>query len=217
MYMLQEIIKDEIRKLKPILSNYGIKLERFLAKGTTSYVFLGTFNEEKVVIKYQRPDTPRKTLGREAHILEILRGRNITGDLIFYTQIKGRELLVRKYVDGELLINTLPKKEDILKIAEKAYVLDILGIDHGQIQGGKHIIIGNDVWIIDFEKASTRRKPRNLTSAMAMLFLSNNVISRRISIKYGITGDFKEMLRSALREYKVSKDIKKVMEVLSIL
>ncbi|RLF92167.1 serine/threonine protein kinase [Thermococci archaeon] len=215
--MLQEIIKDEIRKLKPILSEYGIELERFLAKGTTSYIFLGIFNNERVIIKYQRPDTPRKTLKREARILEILKGRNITGDLVSYMQLGGRELLIRKYVDGEPLIKALPKKRDILKIAGKAYTLDILGIDHGQIQGGKHIIIGDDVWIIDFEKASTERKPRNLTSAMAMLFLSNNVISRRISDEYRIMEDFRKMLRSALREYKVSKDIKKVMEVLSTL
>ncbi|ASJ16909.1 serine/threonine protein kinase [Thermococcus chitonophagus] len=215
--MLQEIIEDEIRKLKPILSDYGVELERFLAKGTTSYVFLGTLGGKKVVVKYQRPDSPRKTLGREAKILEILQGKDITGDLVLYTKIERREVLVREYVEGELLINLTPRKEDILRIAEKAYALDTLGIDHGQIQGGKHIIIGKDVWIIDFEKASTQRRPKNLTSAMAMLFLSDNVISRRISKEYGITDEFRESLRLALREYKTSRNLKRVVEVLSTL
>lgn len=218
MAMLQLINKDVLNKIKEELERYEVKLGDFLTKGTTSIIFLGKYRGKDVVVKVSRDDSPRKNLKKEAEILRHLRGREITGDLILYTTVGGREILVREYVPGEPVLLVTPSKKHILKIAGKTFVLDKLGIDHGQIQGGKHILLtSNDVYIIDFEKGSLTRKTRNLTSALSMLFIGNNSISKRVREKFDIDEEFIRELKLRLREYKEKKEIRGLFDLLSIL
>ncbi|BAA30412.1 serine/threonine protein kinase [Pyrococcus horikoshii] len=219
MVTIEGVINKSIEVLNKELGKYRIKVKKFLAKGTTSFVFLGEFGGSDVIIKYQRPDSPRRNLEKEAKILEILKGSGITGELILYGKIDDREVLVREYLNGLHLMEVENiERHHLFRIAEKTYKLDTLGIDHGQIQGGKHILVGkDDIWLIDFEKASMNRKPRNLTSAMSMLFLGNNIVSRRISEKFNITESFREEMRKALKYYKRNGDPREVFELIATL
>lgn len=210
------ISQEELEKFKEFLKKRGIKLEKFYSKGTTSIVFTGKAEKRKVIIKLERPDSPRKNFKREAEILRFLEGEGITPRLIDYGIFGKREFLVREFAEGEPLLYSTPQKKHILQILEKTHRLDILGIDHGQIQGGKHIIINDTVWIIDFEKAGFR-KPKNVTSAMAMMFLNDNVVAKRVREKFHLDQHFLNSLREALREYKKTKNIEKIKELLSSL
>ncbi|MCA6214798.1 serine/threonine protein kinase [Thermococcus bergensis] len=210
------ISQKELEKFKELLGKRGIKLEKFYSKGTTSLVFTGNAEGKKVIIKLERPDSPRKNFKREAEILKFLEREEITPRLVDYGVFEGREFLVREFAEGEPLLYATPQKKHILEILEKTYKLDVLGIDHGQIQGGKHIIINDTVWIIDFEKAGFR-KPKNVTSAMAMIFLNDNIISKRVREEFQLDQDFLNSLREALREYKRTKNIEKLRELLSSL
>jgi putative serine/threonine protein kinase len=210
------ISQKELEKFKELLGKRGIKLEKFYSKGTTSLVFTGNAEGKKVIIKLERPDSPRKNFKREAEILKFLEGEEITPRLVDYGVFEGREFLVREFAEGEPLLYATPQKKHILEILEKTYKLDALGIDHGQIQGGKHIIINDTVWIIDFEKAGFR-KPKNVTSAMAMIFLNDNIIAKRVREKFNLDTRFLNVLREALREYKRTKNIEKLRELLSSL
>jgi len=210
------ISQKELEKFKELLGKRGIKLEKFYSKGTTSLVFTGNAEGKKVIIKLERPDSPRKNFKREAEILKFLEGEEITPRLVDYGVFEGREFLVREFAEGEPLLYATPQKKHILEILEKTYKLDVLGVDHGQIQGGKHILIGDAVWIIDFEKAGFR-KPKNVTSAMAMIFLNDNIISKRVREEFQLDQDFLNSLREALREYKTTKNIEKLRELLSAL
>ncbi|EHR79459.1 serine/threonine protein kinase [Thermococcus litoralis DSM 5473] len=210
------ITQKELEKFKELLGKRGIKLEKFYSKGTTSLVFTGNAEGKKVIIKLERPDSPRKNFKREAEILKFLEREEITPRLVDYGVFEGREFLVREFAEGEPLLYATPQKKHILQILEKTYRLDALGIDHGQIQGGKHIIINDTVWIIDFEKAGFR-KPKNVTSAMAMIFLNDNIIAKRVREKFNLDTRFLNALREALREYKRTKNIEKIGELLSSL
>ncbi|WP_087038027.1 serine/threonine protein kinase [Thermococcus litoralis] len=210
------ISQKELEKFKELLGKRGIKLEKFYSKGTTSLVFTGNAEGKKVIIKLERPDSPRKNFKREAEILKFLEREEITPRLVDYGVFEGREFLVREFAEGEPLLYATPQKKHILQILEKTYRLDALGIDHGQIQGGKHIIINDTVWIIDFEKAGFR-KPKNVTSAMAMIFLNDNIIAKRVREKFNLDTRFLNALREALREYKRTKNIEKIKELLSSL
>jgi putative serine/threonine protein kinase len=210
------ISQKELEKFKELLGKRGIKLEKFYSKGTTSLVFTGNAEGKKVIIKLERPDSPRKNFKREAEILKFLEREEITPRLVDYGVFEGREFLVREFAEGEPLLYATPQKKHILEILEKTYKLDVLGVDHGQIQGGKHILIGDAVWIIDFEKAGFR-KPKNVTSAMAMIFLNDNIISKRVREEFQLDQDFLNSLREALREYKTTKNIEKLRELLSAL
>ncbi|AEH24844.1 serine/threonine protein kinase [Pyrococcus yayanosii] len=211
------VSEEDIKELRKFLRGEGIELLEPYSKGTTSVVFKGMAGKKPVVIKWQRRDSPRRTLWREARILEMLKGTGVTAEPVLYAEVLGREILVREFLEGKPIIEADVEKKHLLRIAEKAHLLDVMGVDHGQIQGGKHIIIGEDVWIIDFEKASTQRKPRNLTSAMAMIFLSNNIVSRRVLEKFGIGDDFRKAMRETLREYKRTMNPSKVFELLASL
>ena len=55
--------------------------------------------------------------------------------------------------------------------------LDILGLDHGELSDlRKHVVVAEGVpWILDFESASTGRRPRNVTSAAQYLLVGGKV------------------------------------------
>ncbi len=206
------------------------RLERFLAhldelgfdevmplsKGTTSLVFVGEFGGKKVIVKLQRPDSPRSNFDREAEILRAIEPFGITPPLLFRGTFEGFPYIVREFAEGEPILYANIEKFHLFQIAEKTALLDRLGLDHGQIQGGKHIIIGDRVWIIDFEKAGWR-KPNNLTSAMSMLFIGRNAISERIYQKFDLDEDFRETMKRALRIYKKEGKFSAVLDVLSTL
>jgi len=49
---------------------------------------------------------------------------------------------------------------------------------------------------------------------MAMIFLNNNVISKRVREKFKINPMFLETLRKELKQYKETKNIEKIKELL---
>ena len=217
--MIGHLIDEEtLERFYKHLKERGIKNITPFSKGNTSLVFTGELKDKKILIKLQRKDSPRKTIEREAKILEILQGTNITPELLFTGKFEGLGYLVRKFAEGVPILYADVKKHHLLKIFEKTLALDGLNIDHGQIQGGKHIIIGrSDVWIIDFEKASLRRKPKNLTAAISMIFLSENAISKRVRERFKIDESFLRDMRKALAIYKKEKNTKEILELLSSL
>lgn len=215
--MFNHLIPERIiKRLSYELSRMGIiKLSPY-SKGTTSVVFLAKIGRKSVVVKLQRPDSPRSNFKKEAELLRILTPYSITPKLVVLGEIGGLAYIVRELAEGMPILYADVKRKHVFEIAHKTATLDRLGLDHGQIQGGKHIIIGGSVWIIDFEKAGWRR-PKNLTSAMAMMFLNENVISRRLGERFSVEGAFLKELREALKVYKREGKLSPVLDVLSAL
>jgi len=193
----------------------GMELS-FLSKGTTSLVFAGRSSDGRsVLVKLQRPDSPRANLFKEFKLLEFLAPLRVAPRPIGYGRFSGLEFIVREIADGVEIRNALDIIEGahVFSMAYKALTLDRLGLDHGQIQGGKHVIVGEDVWFIDFEKAGFRRS-NNLTALLSMLFLGGNVISRTLSRRFGLDWRFRGELLRAVRIYKSSGNFRPVFDVL---
>lgn len=184
------------------------------SKGTTSLVFLGKFGSKRVVIKLQRPDSPRENFEKEAEIIELVSPFGITPPILFRGSFGGLKYIVREFAEGEPILYAELEKKHIFEIALKTALLDRLGIDHGQIQGGKHIIVGEGVYLIDFEKAGIR-KPRNLTSAMAMIFLGDNIIAKRVREKFSLDREFLRNLREELGNYKRTGRVSGILDLFS--
>ncbi|NJE85347.1 serine/threonine protein kinase [Thermococcus sp. CX2] len=213
--MFDHLISEaRLKRFYSFLKGCGYTEIRPFAKGTTSLIFTAELDEKSVIVKLERPDSPRRNLAREAEILKILEPYDVTPPLIEYGTFEGLEYLIREFAPGEMIFHADIEKRHLFEIVHKTALLDRLGIDHGQIQGGKHIIVGERVWLIDFEKAGLR-KPKNLTSAMAMLFLSDNYISRRVRRKFGIDGVFLDELRYELGRYKKTGELSGVFRLLS--
>jgi len=196
------------------LEGLGFEGVRPYSKGTTSLVFLGTLDDRKVVVKLQRPDSPRGNFDREADILRTIEPFEVTPPLVLRGSFDGLPYLVREFAEGEPVLYAEIEKRHLFQIAEKTALLDRLGLDHGQIQGGKHIIVGERVYIIDFEKANWR-KPNNLTSAMSMLFVGRNSISERLYRKFGLEESFRKKMKDALRKYKRTGKLSCLLRLLS--
>jgi putative serine/threonine protein kinase len=196
------------------LEDLGFEGIRLYSKGTTSLVFLGIFDGREVVVKLQRPDSPRSNFDKEAEILKTIGPFDVTPPLVLTGSFDGLPYLVREFAEGKPVLYAEIEKHHLFRIAEKTALLDRLGLDHGQLQGGKHIIIGEEVYIIDFEKAGWR-KPNNLTSAFSMLFVGRNSISERLYEKFGLEESFREKMKDALRDYKRSGKLSSLLGLLS--
>ncbi|MBU7017402.1 MAG: serine/threonine protein kinase [Theionarchaea archaeon] len=170
-----------------------------LGKGWSSLVVYGIFDNRKVAVKIQRKDSHRISLAREASILRTTNDYGI-GPLLY---VEGNKFLVLEYADGDPVGESTMKKEHILTFLEQCHQLDLLNIDHGQIQGGKHLLVGRKSWIIDFEKAGYRT-PKNVTSLISELFLKKTVSAQRMCIHYGVDP---EELMDAAHNYKRDFDI----------
>ncbi len=210
------ISKAQLGRFYSHLKSLGFEEIRPYAKGTTSLILSARIYEKNVIIKLQRPDSPRRNFAREAKIVRTIEPFGITPPLVAYGVFEGLEYLIREFAEGEIIFYADLEKRHLFEIVEKTALLDRLGLDHGQIQGGKHIVVGERVYLIDFEKANWR-KPKNLTSAVAMVLLNDNYISRRVREKFGIDGEFLDEMRNEVRDYKRTGRVSGLLRLLSAL
>ncbi len=208
------ISKAQLGRFYSHLRGLGLDEIGPYAKGTTGLIFRARLDEKNVIIKLQRSDSPRQNFMREAEIIRAMEPFSVTPPLIAYGVFEGLEYLIREFAEGEIIFYAELEKRHIFEIVEKTSLLDGMSLDHGQIQGGKHIIIGERVYLIDFEKAGWR-KPRNLTSAMAMIFLNDNYISHRVREKFGIDREFLDEMRNEVRAYKRTGRLSGLLRLLS--
>jgi len=190
-------IEDIIEEGKTLV--YG---KRILGKGTTALVVKAVFQANFVALKIRRTDSNRESMEKEAQILNLLKDTGIVPKVLAYS----KNFIVMELVEGEKIDDFLNKadhneiKRIIKRLLEICIILDKMGIDHGDLNNASdHIIIGNDIKIIDFESASINRRAQNLTSIVSYLFLSNKPFSKKILSLFKFERD--EIIK-ILREYK---------------
>ena len=208
--------KGRNKTLERALEELGVELIPFgkkeifgvpvLGKGWSSVVVYGVFDNRKVAVKIQRKDSPRISLGKEASFLRITNEFNI-GPTLYY---KGHNFLVLEYIDGKPIKEAEAKKGHVLSFFEQCHKLDLLRLDHGQIQGGKHLIIGKKCCIIDFEKAGYRT-PRNVSSLISELFLKKTQFAQRMKSQCCID---EGRLIEVIHRYKQNFDLDSILNTL---
>jgi len=179
-----------------------------LGKGCVSVVVLARNTLGRCALKIRRIDSDRSTMEHEAEMLRI--ANSVGAGPKLHTASKN--FLLMDYVEGTLFpswVNTLKGKgkkrslqSTVLKILEICFKLDKVGLDHGELsRAPKHVIVtaeGKPI-LVDFETASIKRKPSNLTSICQYLFIGSQV-SKRVR---KIVGEINiRSLIEALREYK---------------
>ncbi|WP_456374391.1 protein kinase [Methanocaldococcus sp.] len=192
---------DVLNKLEEIKK---VEIIDVLGKGHRGVVLKGIYNNKEVAIKIPRKDSPKNTIKNEAMILKMLEKYNIAPKVYDY----GEDYLIMEFIDGEELKSAVDKLEknkllkvveDILRITLK---LDNLGIEHKEIQGGRHFLITNEkTYIIDFDKAKIKKTTKNFTGAIALLF-GEGKISKTIRGKLNINNDEITFIRKFAKTYK---------------
>lgn len=106
----------------------------------------------------------------------------------------------------------------VTEILEQCYRLDIFQLDHGELTRiDNHVMVSenNQISLIDFESASTKRKPCNVTSASQALLLSGGSISKKICKFIDIKDP--EYLLNCLKKYKKRKNRQNFENILSLI
>ncbi|MBU7023310.1 MAG: serine/threonine protein kinase [Theionarchaea archaeon] len=210
--------KERNVQLEGTLADLGITLLPFgrntvwgvpvLGKGWSSIVVYGTQGQKEVAIKIQRRDSHRRSLSREALFLRIVNGKGI-GPTLYH---EGKDFLVLEYVEGAPIRDIPVQPVHVRSFLEQCHTLDLLTVDHGQIQGGKHLIIGEKCWIIDFEKAGFRA-PQNVSSLVSELFLRKTEYASRMRSQFRTSP---ESLIEITQEYKKTHDLAPLLDVLHL-
>jgi len=192
-----------------------------LGKGCVSVVVLARNTLGRCALKIRRTDSDRSSMDHEA---EMLRRANSAGaGPKLHTA--SNNFLLMDYVEGTLFpswVNALKGKgkkrslqNALLNILEVCFKLDKAGLDHGELsRAPKHIIVtaeGKPI-LVDFETASIKRKPSNLTSICQYLFIGSEV-SKHVR---KIVGEINvRILIEALREYKQEMSEERFKRVLA--
>ncbi|MFH1391710.1 MAG: RIO1 family regulatory kinase/ATPase [Candidatus Diapherotrites archaeon] len=184
------------------LKENNLYLVEQIAKGWTSFVYLVKDSKgKKFVVKSLREKANRRDMvERETENLTLANSVGVGPKLI--DRDFENNVVLLEFIEGSSFIDWLfsnPKKIELEKflkeLFEQAEKLDKKHIDHGQLAGkGKNILVrkGKPV-IIDFEKASTKRKVGNVNQLKAFLFLNpHSTITKKV--KEILESDFKKFL-----------------------
>lgn len=178
-------------RLKGILKERNLELIEKISKGYSSEIYLVQNTEgKKFALKVEKEKSPRKEMvKKETRNLKAANSLGIGPKLIDYSERK--RWILMEYIDGitfnEWLFEKHPTKKQLEGflngLFNQAKQLDSIGLDHGQLAGkGKNILVqrGRPI-IVDFEKASQRRKPHNVTQLESFVYRNpHSAITKRI-------------------------------------
>jgi putative serine/threonine protein kinase len=163
----------------------NLKILDVLAKGKHGIVYNAIYNKKKCVVKKAIKNGPSMhCILKEGEFLRILNKKSI-GPKLFY---KDDEKIVMEKVKGKTIeeIDIKKNKTIALSVLNQCYEMDKMGISKFEMTNPhKHIFIyGKKVKMIDFERCSYTKKPKNVTQFCEYLRRRGCVISREALIDY---------------------------------
>jgi len=178
-----------------------------LGLGTVGIVVKAGTGEGLCALKIRRTDANRPDMEAEVRVAKLANRVGVGPDVYAHS----KDMILMKLLESQELDDWLGGlsgrgtrvvvREMIHSLLNQCRKLDIMGIDHGQLSNlRKHAVIAEGTpWIIDFESASTGRKPRNVTTALQYLFIGGAIspaLRRASGVKETTT------LKRLLAEYK---------------
>jgi len=182
-----------------------------LGKGVAGMVLTGRAGNNRIAIKIRRTDSRRDNVRKEAAMLKAANEVDVGPEYYGNTD----DILLMGFVEGLDLpswISTLRGKgrrkqlrETVGDLLQQCFRMDRAGLDHGELsRAHKNVCVvtsGHPV-ILDFESASRKRSPKNLTSIAQYFFLGEGFAGR---VKRIVGPTDKERLKTQLRLYKSEK------------
>ena len=189
-----------------------------LGKGCVSVVVKALIDGKTVALKIRRLDADRESMEREADFLKIANSVDV-GPKLF---AKSKNVLAMQVADGQKIEYWIKQDFGVrqirtvaLQVLEQCFRLDAIGLDHGELSNlKKHVIVGNNVTIIDFESASTGRRLSNVTAATQCLFIGS-AIARKVCRVLRV--DSSDEIILSLRKYKNNVNKENFESLISVL
>ncbi len=195
-------------RIKYIMKFKDIRNVEFFAKGKRGRVFTGNYNGKKVAIKVN------KKINNEKSWLKILNKHKIGPKFIS----SDKDYIVYEFIDGKRILDYINDndKKEVIRVLKEVFmqcrVLDRLKIDKKEMHNPwKHILIGNEVKMIDFERCHKVDKGKNVTQFGQFLLRKKDLLKRK-----GISINRKEFIR-ILKGYKnkqTGANFKKILTII---
>ncbi|MFM8658446.1 MAG: RIO1 family regulatory kinase/ATPase [Candidatus Nitrosotenuis sp.] len=221
-------IKSRVKELKQ-LGIDGVSFEGpmvinkicVLGKGYAGIVVLAKQGTNKVALKIRRTDSPRKDMKGETKLLSAANKVRVGPKLIS----SSKNFVVMEFVSGKKIYDwvdelkgkgsTAKLKSVIKKVLTDCYRLDEAGLDHGELSNiTKHVIVGKNITMIDFESASLERRASNVTSASQAMLIGSG-LANMVNRIYKLPP--KQKIISSLRSYKENRTKESFDQVLEVL
>ncbi len=217
---------DELRSQEVTSLEFSGKASVFgvpvpvLGKGYVGIVVVAHLKGERVAVKIRRADADRVDLFHEAQMLTKASSVGVAPKFI----AASKNFLIMQLIEGETLpdwLKTLNEKARLKHVLtallENCHKLDEIGLDHGELsKAPKHVIIDENEkpWLVDFETASDKRKPANVTAICSFLFTGEGAVAKRIA---DILGEReREGIIKALRTYRNQRTWSNLENVLKV-
>lgn len=189
--------------------NLPIRDIEFFSRGRRGVIYIGVYKEKKVAIKVKRPTSnAERAIENEYFWLKKLNSYSIGPKVVFFKN----KALVYEFVEGKHILDFFKKasKKDRAMILKQVFrqlrIMDRLKINKKEMHKPlKHIIIGEKVVLLDFERCYKSNKPKNVTQFCQFLL-------RRKLIKVK-EEDFIALLRS----YKKNFDNESFNKILKLI
>jgi putative serine/threonine protein kinase len=154
-----------------------------LGLGTVGVVVKAKVGSRLFAIKIRRTDANRPDMKEESRITRMANRLGIGPEVVSSSKdFMIMRLLESKELDAWLKALKGPGTREVARnlvhsLLNQCRKLDIMGIDHGQLSNlRKHAVVAEGrAWIIDFESASTSRRPRNVTTATQYLLVGGRL------------------------------------------
>lgn len=156
-----------------------------LGVGTVGVVVRASVGGQVQALKIRRTDANRSDMTGEVRITALVNRIGVgvplyahSKDFILMKLLEYQEL--HEWIRGLRGPGTRKgARRMIHELLNQCRKLDIMGVDHGQLSNlRKHAVVAEGrPWLIDFESASTARRPRNVTTAAQYLFIGGRVSS----------------------------------------
>jgi len=153
-----------------------------LGKGCVGIVVEGQLKDgTRVALKIRRTDANRPSMIAEARLHRRANAENVgpsllgeSSDVLSMGLVKGWTLPVWT---SSLLSRNSRDVSILRELLEQCFTLDGIGLDHGELSHAhKNVLVTPECpVIIDFESASLKRKPGNVTSIIQYLFIAGGV------------------------------------------
>jgi len=183
-----------------------------LGKGCVGIVVKALMHGKPVALKIRRIDADRRDMKHEAEMLRLANSENVGPRLL----AQSNNFLVMELINGLQLnrwVTMLPTtgcKKRVRRVVggllDDCYCLDTIHLDHGELsEAPKNVLVDEDgvPRIVDFESASVKRRPSNVSSIAQYLLIGGGPAKRvRAILKWRK----KASLIHVLREYKHHPD-----------
>lgn len=219
-----EVVAERVKELKKIgvhaiilTGRHRVAEMQVLGKGHTGLVLAAETQDGLLALKARRVDADRPSMAEEARLLSAANLVGVGPRLHSWSM----NFLLMEFTEGiylsEWIRELTPEnggelKQVLADVMDQARRLDVAHIDHGElVRLRRHIILSHEgPVIIDFESASTTRRPANVTTVVQSLFLN----TKASTVIEGLIGlPDREELMLALRAYKVEMSDGKYLSV----